>query len=438
MTLMREAGSDGFMARLLHRVYRSSSSGLFSQGYVLVANQLLSAGLGLVYWAVAARLLVPDDIGLASSTISGIILLSMVSELGIKAALTRYTAQVGRSFRGFVIVCYALNILAGVIVWAALMQSGLIDYVIPGESGNELAVLAAIICSTLFYVQDGVLLARRKIWLVLIEGALYNLIKLGLLVALALLGSGDPIVLSWFAPMPVFLIAIGLIVFNRQSHERAFHDHHRENEANYRQIVSVVGYDYVGGLMNEAAIRLLPLIVFNSLGGAAAAFFFQGWLIANTLRLASQSLATSFTVVVAAAPDTLARNARHTLIHLLLLVAAAAGVFVLTAPLLLSLLGRVYIENSVAILRLLALSSIPMAINVWFVAYARLRGWGRAMMINYAIQGIATIALALLLVPLLGLNGIGLACILGQVAAVMQTAGTVREVLTTQPSRAIA
>lgn len=431
---MREAGTGVFITRLLHRAYGSLRSDLFAQGYVLVANQLLSAALGLVYWAVAARLFAPPEIGLASSTISGIMLLGMVSELGIKAALTRYTAQVGASFRGFVIACYSLNVLAGVAVWAVLSISGLITYMIPHIGENRLPLLAAIVISTLFYVQDGVLAAWRKTWIVLIEGLLYNLVKLVLLLALARFGANDPIVLSWFAPMPFFLAAVSLIVFNRSLHQRAIDSHDRESAADYRELVSVVGYDYIGGLLNEASIRLLPLIVFNDLGGAAAAFFFQAWLIANTIRLASGSLTTSFTVVVAASPQTLARNGRRALVHLLLLVVAAVAGLILTAPFLLSILGKAYIENSVGILRLLALSSIPMAVNLWFIAYARLRGWGRSIMINYAIQGIVTVAATLLLAPHFGLEGVGFGCILGQLAAMLQTVGALREVFDAGPT----
>ncbi|CAM5212247.1 hypothetical protein BTHI11S_02796 [Bosea thiooxidans] len=244
---------------LRQRLRENLTSDLFSHGYVLVANQILSSGLGLLYWAIAARLLLPAEIGLASSTISGIVLLGMVAELGITVALTRYTAQVGRSFRRFVATCYALNIGAGILVWSVLTATGLIDFMIPELNGNHLLVLAAIICSTLFYVQDGVLAARRRTWLILVENLAYNLAKLALLIALARMGVGHAVVLSWFAPLPFFLVAIGLIVFSRRLHARSIESHDRDSTADYRQVVSVVGFDYLGGLLNEASVRLLPL-----------------------------------------------------------------------------------------------------------------------------------------------------------------------------------
>ena len=419
----------GAIVSLRQRLRETLTSDLFSHGYVLVANQILSSGLGLLYWAVAARLLLPAEIGLASSTISGIVLLGMIAELGITVALTRYTAQVGQSFRRFAATCYALNIAAGILVWSVMTATGLMNFMIPELSGNHLPVLGAIICATLFYVQDGVLAARRRTWLILAKNLSYNLAKLALLVALTQLGMGHAVVLSWFAPLPFFSVAIGLIVFSRRLHARAIETHDRESTANYRQVVSVVGLDYLGGLLNEAATRLLPLIVLNRLGAAEAAFFFQGWLIANTISLASTSFVTSFVVTVAAAPDKLLSYARRSLGLLVLLVAVAVAMLILVAPLLLALLGKAYVENSITILRLLAVSSIPAAVNIWFIAFARLRNWGRSITINYATQGMLTIAGTLLLAPWLGLAGVGLACILGQIGAMLQTLSAVALVL---------
>lgn len=427
--MARECVGGGAIVSLRQRLRENLTSDLFSHGYVLVANQILSSGLGLLYWAIAARLLLPAEIGLASSTISGIVLLGMVAELGITVALTRYTAQVGRSFRRFVATCYALNIGAGILVWSVLTATGLIDFMIPELNGNHLLVLAAIICSTLFYVQDGVLAARRRTWLILVENLAYNLAKLALLIALARMGVGHAVVLSWFAPLPFFLVAIGLIVFSRRLHARSIESHDRDSTADYRQVVSVVGFDYLGGLLNEASVRLLPLIVLNLLGAAEAAFFFQGWLIANTIRLASSSFVTSFVVTVAAAPDKLLPYARRALALVVLLVAVAAAALILAAPLLLALLGKDYVENSITILRLLAVSSIPAAVNIWFIALARLRNWGRSITINYAIQGSLTIGLTLVLAPWLGLSGVGLACIFGQIGAMLQTLSAVAQVL---------
>ncbi len=339
----------------------------------------------------------------------------------------------GRSFRGFILICYGLNVAAGIAIWGFVVATGLVDSAVPGVGDRTFLLLAAIVCSTIFYVQDGVLAAWRKSWLILLENLLYNVVKLALLVALSSLRLPDAITLSWFLPMPFFSLVVAVIVFGRSWRRRPEAAHDRENAIPYRQAVSVVGYDYLGGLLNEVSIRLLPLIVFNTLGGAEAGFFFQGWLVANTIRLVLGSFATSFTVAVAASPETVVRSSRSALVNLMVLVTIGALGLVLVAPFLLSVIGRDYAENSTTILRLLAVSSIPMAANTWFIAFARLRNWGGAIMINYVVQGVLTTVAVLLLAPSLGLVGVGLACILGQFGAMLQAYGPARRVLTATP-----
>ncbi|HLO28606.1 MAG TPA: hypothetical protein VK249_05705, partial [Anaerolineales bacterium] len=70
---------------------------LFANAYMLVANQAATAVLGLLYWAVAARLYPVEVVGENAAIISSIIFLAMLSELSLKSAATRFVPRAGKN-----------------------------------------------------------------------------------------------------------------------------------------------------------------------------------------------------------------------------------------------------------------------------------------------------------------------------------------------------
>lgn len=177
--------------------------GLFAQGYVLIANQLVAAELGIVYWAAAGHLYSSSDVGRAASALSLIMLISLIAELGVKGMFVRYIPALGRERRAFILASYlAIVVLASVLSRLAVEfdVDRFFNDVCDGD-GCSWFVWAAIVV-TIFYVQDGVLIAQRRSWLVLTQSATFNATKLVLIVILGHFAVQNAILVSWFAPIP--------------------------------------------------------------------------------------------------------------------------------------------------------------------------------------------------------------------------------------------
>jgi len=71
---------------------------LRNAGY-LVGATALNAGAGFIFWNLAARLYPPEDVGLASSTISVASLLAGIGGLGLGVGLVRFLSQSLRPVR---------------------------------------------------------------------------------------------------------------------------------------------------------------------------------------------------------------------------------------------------------------------------------------------------------------------------------------------------
>lgn len=398
--------------------------GLFAQGYVLIANQLVAAGLGIVYWAAAGHLYSSSDVGRAASALSLIMLISLIAELGVKGMFVRYIPALGRERRAFILASYlAIVVVATVLARLAVEfdVDRFFNDVCDGDGCKWFAWAAIVV--TIFYVQDGVLIAQRRSWLVLTQSATFNATKLVLIVILGYFAVHNAILVSWFAPIPVFILIGGLVIFRDRRSVVA--DAQRVKRDDYSTMVKQTAWYYLSGLVNEVAGRVLPLIIFERLGGSSAAYFFQAWLIAGTLRFLSTSLASSFTVEMAENPAALATSARKALFFMTGVTVLAAAAVNLFAPLILRIIGAEYAENAAPILRLLALSAIPYSISIWMASYARLAGSGRCILVGNVIQSVACIGLASIWIGPFGLTGVGIACLLAQTLALAPCYGLV-------------
>lgn len=167
---------------------------LYLNAYALMASNLISSAVGLVYWAVAAHLYPDAAVGLAVATISLISFLSGISQLNLRAALLRIVPEAGAAASRLVGTAYVVTIAAGAglgLVAFTVLSVLDLEPVSSLESAGGLSVLSIVLLAgatvvwNVFNIQDGVLAGlRRTIW-VPVENFLYSLAKLIVLVVLA-------------------------------------------------------------------------------------------------------------------------------------------------------------------------------------------------------------------------------------------------------------
>ena len=193
-----------------------AKSRIYINAYALVINQLTSAGLGFLYWMLAARLYGVEVVGASSAAISTLLLVSGVAQLGLGVGMHRFIPRAGRHTRKLIVSAYVVTIVAsGVLGLVALWilrvaKAGTlpsVSYIPP-----SLAVVATVLWSV-FSFQDGVLIGLRKSVWVLVENLTYNIAKIVLLVAGAWVLHDAGIVGSWFIPTPFVVALVTWVVF---------------------------------------------------------------------------------------------------------------------------------------------------------------------------------------------------------------------------------
>jgi O-antigen/teichoic acid export membrane protein len=391
---------------------------LFRNGYALILGAGASSVLGMFYWLLAARIYSPGILGLNSAMISALMLLSEVSQLNLTSAMIRFLPRAGSGARQLVrwaYICSSISAITvsvvfvvGIPLWAPALEILRSNVVIFGLFS------AATVLWGIFALQDDILIGlRRAVW-VPVENFVFTLLKIVLLLLFAHSLSGYGIFASWVIPAALAVLPMNLLIFRRFLPAHARHSEGIEEPLVARQIVSYVAADYLGLLFRLMSTTLLPLIVIQSAGADATAYFSLTWTVAFPLQLIMELLSISLTVESSGDITNLGRYARRVLFQALRLLVIPVALLSLGAPYFLAIFGESYAAGGGTLLRFLALAAIPNAINVLYLCVARVQKRMVDIIVVQAALATLVLGLGFALLHVFGIAGIGLAWLIGQ------------------------
>ncbi len=393
---------------------------IYSRAYALILSSASTSVLGLLYWTLAARLYGASDLGINAAVISSMMFLSYVSQLSLAGALVRFIPTAGRATRRLILASYGLAVLMsavvascfilGIGIWAPQVRS-LVDTPI-----SAAWFLAATMAWSLFALQDAVLTGlRRTVW-VPVENTIFAVVKVLALVALAGSLAGSGVYVSWSVPAALSVVPINIMIFRWFLPSHASRHGHEEPESGAGLIARYLASDFGGSLLVSASTSLIPLLVLATVGPSASAYYYVAWTVAYSQQMFSINMGVSLSVEGAGQGAEVARGMRRMLRLLVGLQLPLAAVIVVFAPLILQVFGRAYSDESATLLRLLALGVLPHGVNAVCQGVARARRQLRVLFAIQAAQAISFVSLTIVLLPPLGIAGVGLAFLLAQSA----------------------
>jgi O-antigen/teichoic acid export membrane protein len=387
---------------------------LFHNAYALALSGVLTSGLGLLYWAVAARLLPIEIVGVNAALLSVVMLLGNVAQLNLRSGFGRFVPGAGNRTAVLIAAGYGAAVTvaavsAVVFLWVLGAVPGLLKNVL------VMPVLAwlfpvTVVAWTAFAVQDHALTALRRTPIVPIENAVFGVLKIVALVALARLFPDYAILVSWTGPMLLMVLVVsGLVIpWIIPRHVAASRDSTAAAEpVTFRGVSRYLGVEYVASMLAIASTALLPPLVLALSGAASSAHFYVVTLIGSAAQLLPSVIATSLLVETSSARATIDRDVRRVLRQLLVLLLPAVAAIVVAAPWILATFGPGYAEQGTVALRLYAIAAIPYSLTQ--LAFVRLRIEKRVRRILAAQAALAVLLVAgsLLVLPVYGIAGIG-------------------------------
>jgi O-antigen/teichoic acid export membrane protein len=416
-------------AGLRDPVYRGS--------YALVANTVGTSLIGAVYWAVAAHLYGPVDLGRATALISALMLVGTLSQLNLSSTLMRFLPQMGsissRRLINFSYLVSSLTALAGAVIFVTVMPRLSSEWRFVGGSAFFVVIFAvSVVVWEIFTLQDAALVGLQRPVAVPVENVIYSLAKLALLVIAAeVLGSTD-VLLSWITPLILLIPVINWLIFRRCLKDRSQYD--TGPPMRVRQLARFASVDYGGVICGQITGNVLPLLVISILGPAAAGSFYIASLITTGVATVGSNFSTGLLVEATAAPERLAEITRGALKRCLIILGPATIVLVLGAHVILKVYGGSYIAQTAVLFQLLALSLIPFCIET--VAYSLDRVAGKPIRATLSQLAIAVLTLggSELLFGRLGLNAVGVAVLGADLAVALVRLPTVLAAVRKRPA----
>ncbi|MFC1991648.1 oligosaccharide flippase family protein [Chloroflexota bacterium] len=97
------------------RLEKPAKTLLYTNALYLVADVAVVSIFGFAFWTIAARLYSPSQFGVASATISVIIFLARISQIGLDYSIVRFLSNAGKKSTALINSCFTFTGLTSLI-----------------------------------------------------------------------------------------------------------------------------------------------------------------------------------------------------------------------------------------------------------------------------------------------------------------------------------
>jgi O-antigen/teichoic acid export membrane protein len=398
----------------LTRIVSELRNPLYRGGYLLVANTAGTSIIGAAYWAVAAHLSSPEELGRATALISALMLVSTLSQLNLSSTLTRFLPRLGARTAGRLINFSYMGstvtaLIGGVIfVVVAPRLSSQWSYVGDSYFLAGLFILAVIVWE-LFTLQDAALVGLQRAGAIPIENVVYGLLKLILLVAGALLLHSTDVLASWTLPLILLIPVINWLMFRRYLRDR--HPEDRVAGLKFRHVARFASVDYAGLLFSQITGNFIPLLVMSTLGATANGSFYIAGIITSGAVTVGLNFSTGLMVEGSASPDRLAQLVRGVLRRVALTMVPGTIVLILGARLIARIYGASNAAHTATLLQVLAISLVPVSIQGIAFSIDRIHGKPGRAALGQLVLCVLSLGGSWLLLGRYGVVGVAIACV---------------------------
>jgi O-antigen/teichoic acid export membrane protein len=421
---------------ILHRV-RSDS--LVRNSLYLMASTVVTAGLGYIFWGVAAHKYTRQEVGIGSAVISLCSTSALLTYLGSCMMLIERLPANERSSRWTTVlarVCLATaaaTAVATAVAIPVLTRSHDYRSFFDAAAPVLIAVLGAAAWTVVNLFCAAFIAARRAGRYLSIQ-TLVSVAKLVLLVPLAVVGAGAAALVDAWTVGAVLGVCAGVVWLvprmrlgrppGQRPRRRAAADRaagagaarvprHRRAGGNTEFLRRLAG-QHATSVGAAATPLVLPVLVVLRLGTTPNAYFYVTEMVGGAFFMISPAVSVAVFAEGVREGTDLRGVIAKALRVITVLLAPAIVVMVAGGRLILGLFGASYAAAGYGLLVLLAVAAVPDAVsNVAVSVYRVRRRLGYASAINLGIL-VVTLVGSWVLMPRLGIAGVGFAWLAAQ------------------------
>lgn len=391
------AERPGLMRRLVDGVTRHGI--VLHHAALLSFGPILGAGLGFIFWWIAARTFDPDAVGHATAAISAMNVIALFACLSLGITMTGLHLNEMPNGHALVVAAAFLSAVAAILVfWAFVAIAGYFHLEIAGTLATPIGfalILAGGVAVTLMDLTNGSLTGYMRNGLRMTRESLAPIVRVALLLlALAVLGTSQEfasLVIPTIVSETVTMLYVVHVIRKMSGHVLT-----RPDMGGLIRLLPTALSHHLLNLTSLGPAVVMPLLMAESVSPAAAAAIFPAWMILQMVLLAPAGASTALFALGVRQPDQMGARLRFSLLVSLLISIAAAFVMLKILPPLLAFLNPAYPELGGSSLKFIGFGGIGMLFKQHYMAAMRFQGRMLAATPVLALGGLAEIGSAAL------------------------------------------
>lgn len=355
------------------RNWLSTNWVILSNASSMIGTTVTTSALGFAYWWVAARLFPMSAVGLASATISAMMLLGFVGVFGmgtwLVGELPRRPHEAGPLITTALLVVGGVSGLPAVLfIFAAPAISSEFEP-LAQDWENIILFVTGVAFTSITVVLDLALVGLLRGMIQLWRNIIFAILKL---VALFFVTDWftDKLWLAIYTTW-VFGLLISLVPLVGFAVVKGIRIIHRPRLKLLQGLGKTILGHHAINLALQAPGFALPVLVTAIISAEANASFYAAWMIANLVFILPSALTMVLFAVGRVDPSILAQKVRLTLKLSVITGLLNCIVMLIAADFLLGLFGNNYAEQSGLSLRVLSFGVFPIIVKAHYVAICR-------------------------------------------------------------------
>lgn len=384
---------------------------LYRNSIYLMLSTAIMAFFGFFFWIINARLFKPEQVGIATTLISVVALITSLSMLGLNNGIIRYLPTSERKNNkintAFTLVTVASILIALIYLIFVNIFSPKLLFVKENIFFAILFVVFAVF-SSLNILSESVFIAYRSTKYILIKNTIQSIVKLALPIFLLSLGAYGIFVSVGISFVVAFVLGL---IFLIVKFGYLFRPIINKEVVNRMTKFSLGNYatGFIGGLPG----MLLPIIILNNLGARFSAYFYMVLMIANFLYIIPLATSQSLFAEGSYSEPELRIHIKKAVKIISLIMIPAIIIMIAFGKYILLAFGKQYSNEGMILLQLFAISGIFLSINYIGNSIFYIKHKIKLLILVNFINALTILSLSVILVNQ-NLLGIGVAWLIGQ------------------------
>jgi len=391
-----------------------SNDSLFRNSIYLMLSTGVMAVFGFFFWIINARLYSAEQVGIGTTLISIMTLISSFSLLGLRNSLIKYlptsdkkNEKINTSFTLVGLTSIFLSIFF--LVFLKTFSPRLLF--VRESIIFSLLFILFIVFSSLNAISENVFIAYRSSKFVLIKNTISSIAKLILPIFLVALGAYGIVVSMGIAMAVAFLVSLAFLILRFNYLPKTIID-----RSIVKRMTKFSLGNYIAGFIGGLPVMALPILITNSIGAKFSAYFYMAMMITNLLYIIPIATSQSLFAEGSYSERELKVQLKKAIKIISIIILPAIIVTFLFGNYILLAFGKEYSDDGFILLKFLSISGIFFSINAIGGTILNIKHKIKLLILLSLINTTVILSLSVFFIKmnLFGVVGVGIGWIVGQ------------------------